>query len=130
MSAFSKQVGGHHYLGLKMQPLEFATLNQYDPSCFAILKYLTRARHDGMAHDLDKAIHFVQLRDELSERHGVRIPAYPTIPMSTYIRENKFDVTLGFALTTLHEYHRHRAFSGALMIAIRILKDHDYGTTS
>lgn len=50
------QVGGNHYLKMKIQPLEFAMANGLDACQTKILKYICRDK-DNKLQDLEKARH-------------------------------------------------------------------------
>jgi hypothetical protein len=59
--AMGQQVGGAHYVGMKIQPITFITENDI-PYCEAnAIKYLCRHRTKNGEQDLDKAIHYIQL---------------------------------------------------------------------
>lgn len=61
------QVGGNHYKGMRIQPLEFALVNGLDPAQCKVVKYVCRKK-GGLSkrlEDLDKAIHVIQLYKQL-----------------------------------------------------------------
>ena len=59
------QVGGSHYKGLKIQPIEFIHANNI-PFCEAnAIKYLCRWRNKNGRQDLEKAKHYIDLLIEL-----------------------------------------------------------------
>lgn len=65
MSSLNKQIGGAHYKGRKMQPVELWAelgLNGFQAS---ILKYITRHREKNGDEDLRKALHFYDLGHDL-----------------------------------------------------------------
>ncbi len=64
-SAFEKQVGGDHYKGMAIQPVEFAHRNGLGFIQGCVLKYLCRYRDRGGKQDLEKAIHFLELLIEM-----------------------------------------------------------------
>lgn len=66
MSALAGQVGGDHYRNKAIQPVEFAMANDLDACAYSILKYVTRHREKNGRVDLEKALHFVDLRRELA----------------------------------------------------------------
>lgn len=75
MSALDKQVGGKHYKGFKIQPIQYITANNIPYIEGNIIKYISRWRDKGGIDDLDKVIHYVELLKEIevgkSERsHG------------------------------------------------------------
>ncbi len=91
MDALAKQVGGNHYKGMKIQPVEFAMRNDWDACSFSILKYT--GRHNMPTgkgkQDIEKAIHFVELREVLiSYVVKPTVPLLQRIPMYVYVREN------------------------------------------
>lgn len=61
------QVGGTHYKGFKIQPIEFAMVNNLDACQAKVLKYVCRKKGDKAKRmeDLDKAIHVIQLYKQL-----------------------------------------------------------------
>lgn len=65
MSSLSIQHGGNHYKGRAIQPVEFWANRKWDAFAGSILKYLTRWRDKGGIVDLEKALHFAQIRMEL-----------------------------------------------------------------
>lgn len=77
MSALDKQVGGKHYKGFKIQPIQYITANKIPYIEGNIIKYISRWRDKGGIDDLDKVIHYVELLKEIevgkSERsHGCK----------------------------------------------------------
>ena len=80
--ALKIQVGGDHYSKLKIGPTEFAMANGWDPCATNILKYVTRHESKNGRPDLDKALHYADLRAELCSyrwhhlSHSVSIEAY------------------------------------------------------
>lgn len=57
MAANNKQIGGTHYLKLKIQPWDYVLANNLGPLEHLIIKYITRWRDKGGVKDLDKVIH-------------------------------------------------------------------------
>ncbi len=94
MDALARQVGGNHYKGLKIQPVEFAMRNHWDCCAFSVLKYTSRHNlPTGKGkQDVEKASHFVDLREALVDyTHKPFVPLLQRIPMEAYIRENGID---------------------------------------
>jgi len=60
-NSFTKQVAGHHYTDLAMQPMEYSMRNKLDPCQHTAIKYITRFKEDGGAVDLDKAAHCIEM---------------------------------------------------------------------
>ena len=54
--ASGKQVGGDHYLKMKIQPLEFCMANELDACQTKIIKYICRNK-SSQIEDLEKARH-------------------------------------------------------------------------
>lgn len=71
MSALDQQCGGKHYKGMAIQPTEFAMVENYDWCCANILKYVTRAKHKNGREDIEKAVHYLALRNEIIVKHGL-----------------------------------------------------------
>jgi hypothetical protein len=63
--ASKKQVGGQHYKGMAIQPVDFIVANDI-PYCEAnAIKYICRHGLKGGLEDIDKAIHYLELLKEL-----------------------------------------------------------------
>lgn len=71
MSALDEQRGGQHYKGMAIQPTEFAMVENYDWCAANILKYVSRAKHKNGREDIEKAIHYLALRNEIIVKHGL-----------------------------------------------------------
>lgn len=63
--ATDRQVGGGHYQGFAIQPIEFIEKNGLGFAQGCVIKYVCRYREKGGAKDLDKAIHYLQLIKEM-----------------------------------------------------------------
>lgn len=59
------QVGGSHYVKMKIQPVEFAHANNIPFIEASVIKYVCRWRDKGGIEDLHKAKHFLDLLIEL-----------------------------------------------------------------
>jgi hypothetical protein len=60
--ALKQQVGGQHYKGCKIQPVEYIHANGLDYLEGNVIKYITRHRTKGEGRkDIEKAIHYAQL---------------------------------------------------------------------
>ena len=70
-TALDTQVGGGHYKGFVIQPIEFAMVNGLNACQAKAVKYVCRKKGDTakQLEDLDKAIHVIQLYKELLQ-HG------------------------------------------------------------
>ena len=64
-SALSRQVGGQHYKGFAIQPIEFVMANKLDYCESNIVKYACRHHEKGGIQDVDKIIHYAELLKEL-----------------------------------------------------------------
>lgn len=65
MSAFTTQVGGGHYLVMKVQPFQLAYLVAGGDAAFCkVIKYITRVKGDRNIN-LQKAIHVVDMKQEV-----------------------------------------------------------------
>lgn len=68
MSALDQQIGGSHYRGMAIQPMEYSMLNGLDPCQHTAIKYISRFREKNGVEDLRKAIHTIELLIEFEER--------------------------------------------------------------
>lgn len=55
------QVGGTHYKGLKIQPIEYIHANGLGFSEGCIVKYISRHKQKNGAEDIRKIIHYANL---------------------------------------------------------------------
>lgn len=69
-SALGIQVGGGHYLGFAIQPVEFITRNGLNFLQGCIIKRVCRFKCKGGREDLLKARHEIDLLLELTEGEG------------------------------------------------------------
>lgn len=113
-----KQVGGDHYRKLAIQPVEFATINQLDPCAFSILKYISRHRSKDGRRDVEKAIHFFELRCVLP---GVKRVPRPRVSFSSYCIANGLPTADANAITTLGDWAQGYAMPQAMEEALDIL---------
>jgi hypothetical protein len=63
LTALQQQVGGAHYKGLRIQPMEYSVANGLNACAHTAIKYITRKKGDKAKRleDLDKAIHSIEL---------------------------------------------------------------------
>ena len=71
MNALDTQIGGSHYQ-MPIQPMEFAMTQMYDFATASILKYVSRHRNKNGRQDIEKALHIVELRREITVKHDLR----------------------------------------------------------
>tara|TARA_R100000049_G_C1856775_1_gene21854 strand:+ start:189 stop:449 length:261 start_codon:yes stop_codon:yes gene_type:complete len=64
MSVYKKQVGGSHYLKMKIQPSEFANKNNLPFAEGNAIKYICRHKYKGGKEDLKKAKHYIEMIEE------------------------------------------------------------------
>lgn len=65
MSALGEQVGGDHYKGRAIQPIQYIHANGLGFCEGNVVKYITRWREKNGVADLRKAIHYIELLIEL-----------------------------------------------------------------
>jgi hypothetical protein len=63
--ALEKQIGGNHYKGCAIQPVEYIYANGIGYLPGNVIKYITRYKSKGGAEDVKKAIHYCQMILEL-----------------------------------------------------------------
>ena len=71
MSAYKKQIGGGHYLKMKIQPSEFINKNNLPFAEGNAIKYICRHQDKGEVKDLEKAKHYIDMiieRDYLTPK--------------------------------------------------------------
>jgi hypothetical protein len=56
-----KQVGGTHYMYMKIQPAEFINKNKLLFAEGSAIKYICRHNHKGGEEDVKKAIHYLEM---------------------------------------------------------------------
>ena len=61
MSAYKKQVGGHHYMDMVVQPSEFINKNKLQFAEGNAIKYICRHANKGEVQDLEKAKHYIDM---------------------------------------------------------------------
>jgi hypothetical protein len=59
--ASKKQIGGSHYLGYEIQPIDFIIKNNIGFVEGNIIKYVIRFKEKGGVQDLEKAKHYIEL---------------------------------------------------------------------
>lgn len=69
-SALEVQVGGSHYKGRAIQPVEFIHANNLPFIEGNCIKYLVRWRDKGGIKDLEKVKHYIDLLIELESKNG------------------------------------------------------------
>lgn len=60
-----QQIGGTHYKGLAIEPVEYGQKNQLNPCEYSVVKYVSRHKQKGGAEDIKKAIHFALMLLEM-----------------------------------------------------------------
>lgn len=70
MSALDIQIGGNHYKGKSIQPIEYIHANGLNYTEGAIVKYITRWREKNGYEDLLKIKHYVDLLIEMDVKYG------------------------------------------------------------
>lgn len=68
--ALAIQIGGSHYKGMKIQPMEFSIANNLNACQHTAVKYIVRKKGDReqRLQDIDKAIHTLQIYKEMIEK--------------------------------------------------------------
>lgn len=64
-SSLEIQVGGAHYKDMKMQPIELIAQLNLDFFHGNFVKYISRYKNKNGKQDLEKCLHYIQLREEL-----------------------------------------------------------------
>jgi len=61
MNPYKKQIGGNHYLKMKIQPSEFINKNKLQFAEGNAIKYICRHASKGEIKDLEKAKHYIDM---------------------------------------------------------------------
>lgn len=61
MTHTNRQVGGDHYLKMKIQPVEYIVKNNIGYREGSAIKYISRWQHKGGVEDLKKARHYLDM---------------------------------------------------------------------
>jgi len=129
MGALEEQIGGKHYKGMLLQPMEFSVKNGWDAAAHTALKYLSRFKKKNGYQDLEKAQHCLKLRAELMpfdnwQRRRSTLP----ISMAHYVEKNKYDGLHAVALFKLELYvlNNHELAYRDVMRAVEELIELEY----
>lgn len=99
------QKGGDHYKNKSIQPIEYTMTNGWDACAHSILKHVSRHREKGGKLDIEKAIHYAELREALVRPHNLpRAPGRRHIPMEKYVTQNGYDGLEAIALHSLYTW--------------------------
>lgn len=60
-TALGVQIGGIHYIGMAIQPMEYSMANKLDACQHTAIKYISRFRDKGGLDDLKKAKHVIDM---------------------------------------------------------------------
>lgn len=66
-SALDTQVGGSHYKGFKIQPVEFIHQNGIGYMAGNVIKYVSRYKEKNGIEDLKKARHYIDMMIEFEQ---------------------------------------------------------------
>lgn len=74
-SPLQTQVGGGHYKGMKIQPIEFCMANELNACQSKAIKYLCRTKGglEKKLEDLDKAIHVIGIYKQMLQAGTVKL---------------------------------------------------------
>lgn len=120
-SALEHQEGGNHYKKWPIQPIQFSMENHYDPCAHDILKYVVRHKDKDGLLDLQKSIHYVDLRRELIKSKDKDWPWRVHITMDTFLRTN--GITDPLMSKCLHKLDYCVRYSAMQIIAYDDLKE-------
>jgi len=68
MNALDTQIGGGHYKGMAIQPMEYSMANGLDACQHTAIKYISRFREKGGIQDLEKAKHCIDMLVEFERK--------------------------------------------------------------
>ena len=119
MESLTLQVGGTHYKGLKVEPVQLAVeadLNFFQTS---IVKYVSRYKLKNGKEDLCKSIHLAHLGHDLNAPNHCEVVQ----PLVKYVRENELSPEIGEIL-----YHTLLQNWLHVVSLIEKLIEEEYGT--
>ena len=70
MKATDKQIGGNHYKGMKIQPIEYIQANDLSYCEANVVKYVSRWKSKNGVEDLLKAKHYIELLIDYEEENA------------------------------------------------------------
>lgn len=79
MSALDTQIGGGHYKGMKIQPMEYSMANGLDACQHTAIKYISRFRDKGGIQDLEKAKHCIDMLIEFEQKRASEMAVEATV---------------------------------------------------
>ena len=112
----TRQVGGDHYLKLKIQPFDFSLANGWDGASHTILKYVSRhhnVEREEAIESLRKAYHIVEIIQKAMDKGTyintalltmTYLAPSPAIPVSVYCYQNSLDDLESLALQYLQAW--------------------------
>jgi hypothetical protein len=104
-NSLQAQVGGKHYKGMVIQPIELSMANGYDACIHSAIKYMSRHRDKGGADDLRKAAHFLELRIDTCITLGMKLPvANGSIPILRYVEANQIPSVDAAIIVNIHQW--------------------------
>ena len=86
MKVYDTQIGGEHYLKMKIQPSEFANKNNLPFAEGNAIKYICRHKDKGGKEDLKKAKHYI---DMIIERDYNDKPNLKPLPLGFTFKDPK-----------------------------------------
>ena len=89
------QVGGAHYKSMKMQPVELIVKCNLDFFQGNFVKYISRYKNKNGREDLEKCLHYIQLRKELI---GCKCTRCVAKHIKLYCNKNEFSEIVAQAI--------------------------------
>ena len=88
MSAIDKQIGGDHYKGMAIQPIEYIQANGLSYIEGNIVKYISRWREKNGIEDLKKIKHYVEfLIEEVEGKKGKELGEVNDQKLQAYLNQ-------------------------------------------
>lgn len=133
-NALNKQVGGGHYKGLVIQPVEYCHRNNLGFCESSVVKYVSRHKEKNGAQDIRKAIHFLELLLELEypdTADPVKAPPTPTTVLMPQIGPiilitRHSDGGRTYASTRMPNYQSGKLYSTADIYAFQLEEQSAY----
>ena len=90
-TALDIQIGGGHYKGMAIQPMEYSMKNGLDACQHTAIKYISRFREKGGLDDLEKAKHCIDLLIHFEKEKCANKPADPFPDTVLDIADDRID---------------------------------------
>ncbi len=126
-SVFGTQVGGDHYKGYYVEPIKVAMESRLDPCTFSIFKYILRYQDKNGCEDLKKALHYIDILDELEFHSDMDTYSFMKNCMLNGSLLSSFQKKAFLMLAEYHEVHNENCLKDLKLLIKKEMSD-KYGS--